>query len=196
MKLLVIQLCLTLCDPVDPRFLCPWNSSAKNTGVGSHSLLQWIFPTQGSNPGLLWSSTIAPRVRHLKDHPLWGLLYCSAASAGVAIVMAPPHEHDSVVSLCLCDCLIFLHRHFPPQSPPSHPLVPSPGSQQQTLPWDCSSIPTLQVPGTVLFKGLASLSRVCRTVARIICVILIPFKLSPISCFTLQKPQMLLLCPK
>ena len=28
---------------------CPWNSPGKNTGVGSHSLLQWIFPTQGSN---------------------------------------------------------------------------------------------------------------------------------------------------
>ena len=25
----------------------------KNTGVGSLSLLQWIFPTQESNPGLL-----------------------------------------------------------------------------------------------------------------------------------------------
>ena len=32
--------------------LCPWNSSGKNTGVGSHSLLQGIFPTQGSNPHL------------------------------------------------------------------------------------------------------------------------------------------------
>ena len=31
----------------------PWNSPGKNTGVGSHSLLQEIFPTQGSNPGLL-----------------------------------------------------------------------------------------------------------------------------------------------
>ena len=30
----------------------PWNSSGQNTGVGSHSLLQGIFPTQGSNPGL------------------------------------------------------------------------------------------------------------------------------------------------
>ena len=29
------------------------NSSGKNTGVGYHSLLQGIFPTQGSNPGLL-----------------------------------------------------------------------------------------------------------------------------------------------
>ena len=30
------------------RLLCPWNSPGKNTGVGSHSLLQGIFPTQGS----------------------------------------------------------------------------------------------------------------------------------------------------
>ena len=30
-----------------------WNSPGKNTGVGSHSLLQGIFPTQESNPGLL-----------------------------------------------------------------------------------------------------------------------------------------------
>ena len=35
------------------RLLCPRNSPGKNTGVGSHSLLQGIFPTQGSNLGLL-----------------------------------------------------------------------------------------------------------------------------------------------
>ena len=29
----------------------PWNSPGQNTGVGSLSLLQGIFPTQGSNPG-------------------------------------------------------------------------------------------------------------------------------------------------
>ena len=28
-------------------FLCPQNSLGKNTGVGSHSLLQGIFPTLG-----------------------------------------------------------------------------------------------------------------------------------------------------
>ena len=32
--------------------LCPWNSPGK-TGVGSHSLLQGIFLTQGANLGLL-----------------------------------------------------------------------------------------------------------------------------------------------
>ena len=29
----------------------PWNSPGQNTGMGSLSLLQGIFPTQGSNPG-------------------------------------------------------------------------------------------------------------------------------------------------
>ena len=46
---LAAQLCLTLCDPM----VCPWGSPGKNSGVGSYSLLQGIFPTQGSNPGLL-----------------------------------------------------------------------------------------------------------------------------------------------
>ena len=35
------------------RLLCPWEFPGKNIGVGSHSLLQGIFPTQGSNPSLL-----------------------------------------------------------------------------------------------------------------------------------------------
>ena len=30
----------------------PWNSPGRNTGVGSLSLLQGVFPNQGSNPGL------------------------------------------------------------------------------------------------------------------------------------------------
>ena len=30
----------------------PWSSPGQNTEVGSHSLLQGIFPTQGWNPGL------------------------------------------------------------------------------------------------------------------------------------------------
>ena len=55
-KVLAAQSCPTLCDPMDyssARLLCPWNSPGQNTGVGSHSLLQGIFLTQGSNLGLL-----------------------------------------------------------------------------------------------------------------------------------------------
>ena len=50
LKVKVVQLCPTLCNPMD--YKSPWNSPGQSTGVGSLSLLQWIFPTQGSNPGL------------------------------------------------------------------------------------------------------------------------------------------------
>ena len=54
------QSCLTLCDPMDcsPRLFCPWDSPGKNTGMGCHFLLQRIFATQGSNPGLLYCRQI------------------------------------------------------------------------------------------------------------------------------------------
>ena len=51
-----LQLCSTLCDPMDRSPLgspCPWDFPGKNTGVGYHFLLQGIFPTQGLNPHLL-----------------------------------------------------------------------------------------------------------------------------------------------
>ena len=48
-KVLATQSCLTLrSSGLQPTGLhCPWDSPDKNTGVGSHSLLQGIFPTQG-----------------------------------------------------------------------------------------------------------------------------------------------------
>ena len=45
----IAQLCPTLCESVDSS----WNSPGQNTGVGSLSFLQGIFPTQGLNPGFL-----------------------------------------------------------------------------------------------------------------------------------------------
>ena len=47
-----LQSCLPLCNPMDCRLLCPWDSPGKNTGMGCHFLLQGIFLTQGSNPHL------------------------------------------------------------------------------------------------------------------------------------------------
>ena len=45
--------CSVVSDSLRPRGLySPWNSPGQNIGVGSLSLLQGIFPTQGSNPGL------------------------------------------------------------------------------------------------------------------------------------------------
>ena len=42
----------------------PWNSPGQNTGVGSLSLLQGIFPTQGLNPGLLHCRQILYQLSH------------------------------------------------------------------------------------------------------------------------------------
>ena len=42
----------------------PCNSPGHNTGVGSHSLLQGIFPIQGSNPGLPHCSQIIYQLIH------------------------------------------------------------------------------------------------------------------------------------
>ena len=53
---LVTQSCPTLCDPMNcspPGSSVHGDSLGKNTGVGSYSLLQRIFLTQGSNPSLL-----------------------------------------------------------------------------------------------------------------------------------------------
>ena len=41
-----------------------WNSLGQNTGVGSLSLLQGIFPTQGLNPGLLHYRQILYQLSH------------------------------------------------------------------------------------------------------------------------------------
>ena len=60
---LVAKSCLSLAIPctVAHRLLCSWTSPGKNTGVGSPSLLQGNFQTQGSNLSLLccrWSSAL------------------------------------------------------------------------------------------------------------------------------------------
>ena len=47
-----------------PWIYSPWNSPGQNTGVGSLSLLQGIFPTQRSNPGLPHCRQILYQLNH------------------------------------------------------------------------------------------------------------------------------------
>ena len=52
-------------DSLQPsRLLCPWNSPGKKTRVGCHFLLQGIFPTQGSKPGLTHCRQILYQLSH------------------------------------------------------------------------------------------------------------------------------------
>ena len=63
------------------RLLCPWDFPGNSTGVDCHFLLQWIFPNQGSNPGLppcrqtLYSLSHQGRLGYvciLHSIPMWG----------------------------------------------------------------------------------------------------------------------------
>jgi len=81
-RLLINHVCVRACSVpkscLKPaRLLCPWDFLGKNTGVGCHALLQGIFRTQRSNPGLLhrwcilyhWAThNIVWRCYFLPDH--------------------------------------------------------------------------------------------------------------------------------
>ena len=53
--------------------LCPWDFPGKNTGVGCHFLLHGIFPTQGSNLGLLHCRKILYQLSHQGSPMQWDL---------------------------------------------------------------------------------------------------------------------------
>ena len=60
--------CSVVSDSLQPHGLySPWNSPCENTVVGSRSLLQGIFTTQGLNPQLLhWQADSLP-LSHLES---------------------------------------------------------------------------------------------------------------------------------
>ena len=49
------------------RLYSPWDSPGQNTAVGSLFLLQGIFPTQGSNQGLLHCRRILYQLSHQRN---------------------------------------------------------------------------------------------------------------------------------
>ena len=59
-------------NSLQPHGLCgPRNSLGQNTGVDSLSLLQGIFPTQGSNPGLPHCGRILYQLSHGEAQEYW-----------------------------------------------------------------------------------------------------------------------------
>ena len=65
-----MYICSVMSNSLRPHGLySPWNSPCQNTGVGSLSLLQGIFPIQGSNPGLPHCGQILYQLSH-KGNPL------------------------------------------------------------------------------------------------------------------------------
>ena len=67
------QSCPTLCDPMDVH-------PGQNTGVGSHSLLQGIFPTQELNPCLPHCGWIIYQLSHHGSTRLLEWVVCPFSS--------------------------------------------------------------------------------------------------------------------
>ena len=70
----------------------PWNSAGQNTGVGSLSLLQWIFPAQDLNWGLLHCRQILYQLSYqgspMCDWPMFSSL------PGSKFLKSPPPLHQ------------------------------------------------------------------------------------------------------
>ena len=63
-------------DSLRPHGLySPWNSPGQNPGVGSLSLLQGIFPTQGLNPGFPHCRQILYQLSHKGSMGYFGGLH-------------------------------------------------------------------------------------------------------------------------
>ena len=99
------------------RLLCPWNSPGNNNRMGSHSLLQRIFPTQGLKLGL-------PHCRQVLYH-----LSHQFSSVVQSCLTLQPHESQHARPPCPSPT----PRVYPNSCPlsqgchPSHPLSsPSP----------------------------------------------------------------------
>ena len=73
---LKVEVCSVVSDSLRPhglyptRLLCPWDFPGNSTGVDCYFLLQGIFPTQGSNLGLLHCRQILYHLSHQGNNSL------------------------------------------------------------------------------------------------------------------------------
>ena len=89
-------------DCLLPRGLySPWNSPGQNSGVGSLSLLQGIFPTQGRNPGLLHCRRILYQLSHKGSPRILAWVACPFSSGSLV-------ETASVALASFQTVLVFL----------------------------------------------------------------------------------------
>ena len=96
----------------------PWNSPGQNTGVGSLSLLQGIFPTQGSNPCLPHCRWILYQLSHK------GSVRSDQISHSVVSDSLRPHESQHARPPCPSPTP-GVHWDSRPSSQGCHPAISS-----------------------------------------------------------------------
>ena len=90
-----------MADSLPPHELySPWNSPGQNTGVGSHSLLQGIFPTQGLNPGLPHCKGILYQLSH--QGSWWSIYWGSIWIVQLNILASLSQEYLIAVFIYSC----------------------------------------------------------------------------------------------
>ena len=107
------------------RLLCPWDSPGKNTGVVCHSLLQGIFPTHGSNPGLPHYRQILYCLSH------WRLLETPPLACSFSLYCLGLHLSPSLILPHLVDWTSYpisflMQCSSPGLSPSEHKLIQKP----------------------------------------------------------------------
>ena len=114
-------------DSLWPHWLySPWNSPGQNTGMGSLSLLQGIFPTQGSNSDLPQCRRILYQLSHKKSPRILEWVACCLSSGssrprnrtGVSCIAgvfftnwAIREANIKVVLIYLCEVRYILKHH-------------------------------------------------------------------------------------
>ena len=77
----------------------PWNSPGQNTGVGSLSLLQGIFPTQGLNLGLPHCRRILYLLGY-QGSPLESYTFPQTLKERFKILTATLQKHQTMTNVC------------------------------------------------------------------------------------------------
>ena len=125
----------------------PWNSPGQNTGVGSLSLLQGIFPTQGLSPGLLHGRRILYQLSHQGSPRIleWVAMPFSRGSSwlsnrmnfgGIVQMQMLLERSLKNPSLSACGELVLTHSaHFH-----SHIFLPQIGSWLSSLYYKCPNL--------------------------------------------------------
>ena len=90
----------------------PRNSPGQNTGVGNLSLLQGIFPTQGSNPGLPHCRQILYQLSHKGNPKGSNIITPLKLSSQRSPVISCPLSKSKVFSFCWCPSVFDTYQCF------------------------------------------------------------------------------------